>query len=728
MLTLKKSSLTGAEQRFSDMVDDIQSSVEELTSMDPALASSVLAIEKLGDVDLVNVNTAMSDLDEVIRAGFSTIELEDMDPMEYEFRATIAAESAILAMDPTAAIQQELIPSAESSGNRSIGALDSSITVRSLARECYEPRNTTSMVGCTCSYNMRATAPDEFVRTVAPLFMINAGDAGIRCVANLLYIQDDAMHEVHGNLIDFNKRSLTRASIDSSILSGSSNKIVPVYRDPGNIDHFMLAANIVPHSVITHGETVLTNPLAIDKAVDLIGISQLNSDLIHGKADLSDQLDAGVTLGALYIGMGAYDEATGIYAGGVLKFNTSAWDTAQFKNVAAGKCIEQALVFNTDSIRINKDTVLTDGASISTISSAIVDDELTVGITMRASGTVNIANGDCVVYGNEFKVNGIYDVNGDELPLDVAPQIAIVDALEMGRGGCRIAGYDIIANPTNLNHRRRGDMVGSECYVEELFVPLLPPITCVKPIGTTNSSEQVSNLVQMLHIRMNNDIVDMLLNTSDILEDYVMNGIPDVRPDILGIGRLFVTPTFIKRPLDVAAEVMGLSSSEREEDVKAVLVMAVRDVTLRLYIDSGLEAARTGLNNGVRTKPTAVIATDSRTASYLYESGDDRLLGDMFNYKIVTSPNQDMIGKIFIFFNEASSGTGTPSCTTFAATAYSSEVVFNLDIPRNGGISTELGVYPRYRSFVVCPILGRIDVSNISDALGRVCNQSGCTP
>jgi hypothetical protein len=146
----------------------------------------------------------------------------------------------------------------------------------------------------------------------------------------------------------------------------------------------------------------------------------------------------------------------------------------------------------------------------------------------------------------------------------------------------------------------------------------------------------------------------------------------------------------------------------------SLLINTIRDMVYTMYTSSAYKAAADAMFDGAAPKPLIIIGTDPTIARYLTLVGDTRTFGDQFDFKIVSTLDSRLSGKIFVTLGcEQAYGSGTPNPLHFGAMAWSPEATVMMPITRNGAISHELTVSPRFRHVTNLPILGVLTVTNI---------------
>ena len=128
--------------------------------------------------------------------------------------------------------------------------------------------------------------------------------------------------------------------------------------------------------------------------------------------------------------------------------------------------------------------------------------------------------------------------------------------------------------------------------------------------------------------------------------------------------------------------------------------------------------------------PKVIIATDEPTAAMLLlQIGETRLLGDRYEYEVVTTNDDRWRVK-----NEADgswtrrlqwvlkvegSEEGSYCVLNWGNHFWSPIMVTNINIQRNGSTSKELAVQPRNAHICHCPITGLIWVKGITDLVAN---------
>jgi hypothetical protein len=140
----------------------------------------------------------------------------------------------------------------------------------------------------------------------------------------------------------------------------------------------------------------------------------------------------------------------------------------------------------------------------------------------------------------------------------------------------------------------------------------------------------------------------------------------------------------------------------------------------RLYRDSEYQAAADALAGGVAAMPEVIIGTDPVIARYITVSGDLRTLGGEFGFRVVSTLDSRMKGKIVVAFaNKDGSQNSQPHPLNFGNMVWAPELVLKANLSRGNTYSRETVVQPRFLFVVNTPIMGVIEVANIPDTLNK---------
>ena len=239
---------------------------------------------------------------------------------------------------------------------------------------------------------------------------------------------------------------------------------------------------------------------------------------------------------------------------------------------------------------------------------------------------------------------------------------------------------------------------------------------------TDTDAADLAVLVSTTHARTSNEAVTTLFETADRLSEYVAargNDYDEIPPELFGVARMLVLPTFHKAEVDLTTIVQSVSSHEKEKDISSEILLQVKNVAYEMYRDSGFQAFVESGAAGVTGNPTILIGTDVYTSRFIIVSGDNRTMGPDFAYKIVTTVDDRMQGNIAIAFGYPELSKGEVNPAHFGNMLWAAETVLVLQMNRNGDVQRETTVQPRFRHIVNVPVLGWIVLKGLPEVIAR---------
>lgn len=685
----------------------------------PDVAKAAMAMESMSSDKQFQLNTAVSNLSNVIDTCLKTLPGFG--------KLNVAQESAAIAAGIMASAPQSYFTKPiHTAGNLQAAATGTNTTVignsgingamesRAFAMEAFDNKENKNAMVYSVAYNMQAARQDEFGEAFFPTVTVTPDNVGFMVSVRLIFVQDEVRRELNGSLDKFGRKNVIKAVIDSTILRNDQTRIVPIVRTGGGANdstiNFVAASDVSPYTVTLDTQPVLTAPLAVGKKFSLLGLSQTAALLATGILDSTDAIDSAVRLSSVYVKIAA--DANNPAA--VVKFNVDKLPRTDFNYAVQGNTRLLQLNFETDALRVISTTKKIDGSAVPQFA-ALTDHTVRLSSTMF--GSVLQDKGDTVVNTGDLSIAKATTVDGQIMDLTAGAGASIASIF----AGATVIGYDLVAYRTNSNRRQRGQLIDTQ-YVNHLYtVPLLPPITALRPVGDTeaNDSSLLSALITTTHIRTSNAAVGALLDARDFLKDFVSSSdLATDAPEILGVARYLVSPAYAEDTLDTAAQIDSLKSADRAEDMVALIINKIRDMAYRLYTTSGYKAASDALFDGAAPKPMVIIGTDPILNRYLTLNGDMRLLGEYFDYKLVSTLDNRMTGKLIITFGmETSYNSGVPNPMHFGSMAWKPELTLMMPIVRNGATTMELTVQPSFRHIVNLPVMGSLNVVGIENII-----------
>ena len=723
-----KSSLFSGSRRNTASLSPVHSIVENLQNEKNArgavvtgtVAAASISLEGLTDQRTqMELQTAVENLETMIQSAVKGVRgYANLSVSQEE--AAIAAGVAAYAIKPYMSRDVSAAALSKFANDNTVvighGMATGQSEQRAIDMQAFDEKENKNAMVYSVAYNMQAARQDEFGEAFYPTVIVTPNNVGFSMSIRMMYVYDEVRRDLSGSLNKFNRKNVIKAVIDPTILRNDQTKIVPVYRKSNpaaaqDSDRFF-AADVGTTTVLLDNEPVVTGALAVGKKFSLLGISQTEALLATGVQDQTDAIDSSVRLASIYL------KIKGTVAGqptfNVIRFNVEKLPLSDFNAAPQGNTRLLQLNFSTDSLYLTKDHLAVDGAPAPLLNQLGTN---TVRLSAQLFGSVLQDKGDTQVTAAPVEVAKVTDDSGNVL--DMASGVGLTVASVFA--GAEVVGYDLLAYRTNSNRRQRGQLIDTQ-YMNYLYtVPLLPPVTALRPVGETetNDSALLSALITTTHARTSNAAVTALLEARSFLREYTntKDSINDA-PEILGVARYLVTPAYLEETLDCEINIDSLSTSDRTVDLQNLIQNKIRDMAFRLYVSSGYKAAADALYDGAAPKPCLIIGTDPILARYLTLNGDLRLVGETIDYKLVSTLDNRMTGKIiFSFGMEPSFNSGVPNPMHFGNMAWKPELTLMMPMIRNGSNVMELTVQPSFRHITNLPIMGSLDVLNIEKVI-----------
>lgn len=630
------------------------------------------------------------------------------------FQLEAATLSGMLATNP----KQFLSTKPKSVGNDAIvmvsGVADSFMDRPQVATEAYDERDNRNAQLFSIIYNLLASRQDEFGETFFPTIVVNPNEVGVTLSAKLFYVFNDFKRSVTGSLANYARKSVIRAYADAEILKNEMTRAIPVLRNGGgqddNSDKFVPVADVPAWTVaVGGGISVQTGAVKVDTKIDLIGISQTNELLNSGIMGPSDALDTYIKLEAVYV---KFTDGTNT---DVVRIQVDEKPGSTFTYAPQGNYRRMLLAMDSDALVLDASTKdVTGNAPASLPELATHKARLQLSI----SGNVSLDKGDCLVSGGTMGLVALRNAS------DMLVSGATFNTLAGKVAAAEVVGYTLTAFRANSNIRQRGQLLDSQVEYRVIPVPYRSPLSIIMPVvnasGDDNSALQT--LITTTGIRVSNEAVSALLRAQVSLASYapVADANGDL-PEINAFGHLYVKPVYFTETIALEATVDSLKSHEKIKDIRAALVEKIRYYANEMYRSSEYKAAAAVLTGNTGFKPTVIVGTDPVIYNYLQSDGDLRTLGETFDVRIVSTLDHRVAGKIFLSFGVFDSARNTGiNPLNFGNMLWSPELTVVMPVSRDGQVSKELIVAPRFLHTVNLPMMTMLEVSGLPEVTGKV--------
>ena len=736
MLFDKKRYNTSTRQ-LDHLVDNIRMMVNSDVNINPRVAKTAIATESFTDSDLMELNSSVNNIRgtiegicESLNLSTPTLSNSKLDGLGLEAYQNYTVSPAQIDAGTAAAIisgdirgfLNSKIKGATAKGEYEhvvgFAPADSSSTrsnIFSLSNESYNEHSLKEATIYSIAYNMQASRQDDFCETFFPTIVITPDQVGFGIVISLIGVFDDFKHKLTAERAAFIRRNIVHSVVNPNILKNDLTRLVPVYRSGDNADKFASASDITPRTVDLEGIKILTQPYKPNVEINVIGACTTDDVAAAGLMDITDTIDTGVVLENIYLKVQNSDKSKK----DILRFNVSTLHLSNFTETPQGMSQTMMLLFKTTSLLVNRNTLQNDGSALNALAGVKTGD-YRFRLATTITGSIRLDSGTLELLPGKITVSRIINAANEPVDKSDGGVAELVTALE----NAEIIGYDIKAYRVNNNRRTRGQLITTWEYTQKYNVFLRSPITALSPINSSGeyNTNDLNALITATRIRTSNCAVGTLIDAATYMSEFIdARDEEDECPDILGLGGMYVRPTYFLEDIDVNESIDSLKSHERAADIQAVLVNKIRDYVFRMYRDSEYKAAADILSGGIGPMPTVIIGTDPVISRYLQINGDLRTVGGGFNVKIVSTLDIRVAGKMFITFATFDeSRNTTPNILNFGNHLYSPEITIQVPITRDNAISNELAVQPRFLHVVHLPIMTVLQVNGISDSLNKV--------
>ena len=709
--------LSGRKVVSLDPIADLTAKISQISSSrsfnDEKIAQYAISTESLGNDQeqiLVNIYNNIESTVKTITQDFG-LAVED-------FQLESATMAGIFATNPGAVLASKPRSFGSDVTVLTPNVADGFMERPQVSLEAYDERDNRNAQLYSIVYNLLASRQDDFSETFFPTIVVNPNEVGITLSVKLFYVFNDFKRSANGALANYARKNVIRAYADAEILKNELTKVVPVLRSGGgaddNTDKFV-STSLVPSWSVALGNSIVvpTGALKVDQKVDLIGISQTNELLASGIMGPSDSLDTYIRLDSVFLSVTG--DVGGVATTEVIRLSTEGLPASTFTYAPQGNYRRMILTLDTDGLVLD-DATLTVAGTQPALLSELTNNKARVQLTIN--GSVSLDKGDGMVNRGSMALVTMRNAAG-QLVTGTA-----FNALATKLADAEIIGYTLTASRANSNIRQRGQLLDSQIEYRSIPVPYRSPMSVIMPAVNASGDENsaLQNLITTTGVRTSNEAVTTLLKTQSILAGYnpVANANGDL-PELSAIGHYHVNPVYFSETVNLSTTVDSLKSHEKIKDIRAALVEKIRFYANAMFRDSEYKAAAAVLTGNTGFKPTVIVGTDPVLFNYIMADGDLRTLGETFDVKVVSTLDSRVKGKIFLSFGvfDASRNTSV-NPLNFGNFLYSPEMTVAMPVSRDGQVSKELIVAPRFLHINVLPVLTVLTVSNLSEVTGKV--------
>lgn len=576
-----------------------------------------------------------------------------------------------------------------------------------LGLENYNEKSQRDFRVVTVGYNLEASRQDEFAERLYPTTVINPVEGGVVQVLPYIAVMKDVYHAVSGAKLLNEEVNMVEAYRDPSILDDNCTDLIPAVDPDGTNLKFFTDPALIPHHVVTNEQnmSVTTGPLKPNVKIDLMGNSNANLLINKGMLDISDTIDPSGRLKALYVK----------FDGKVIRFVVDRLPTAVFQPGLIGDTRIAKLDFITEDLVVGADTKAIDG-SVSAQMQELVNRKWTARVSVTFTGHVSTSRGDARYGAAGIEIDRIVDEDRKLISIEAGDGKTLVDAI----GELEVVGYDLDVKFTNTNRRQRGHLLQTRAIQFRHPIPMHAPVTL--PMSTMDEQgpgDVVKALTVNTNIRNSNNAVKRLLNYLAQLKEVVGNGYD--RPKfgaVEGALSIMMRPTYREGSLHLPDHIDTLKSQDRWQDVCSTILNFAKGILFPAYRESNIEAAFRVISGNQDEKPMFIFATDKEIGNYLMTQGDDRTLGAILEYDLVTTNNELFDGKLVIVPTRKNPTEN--DILSFGQFFYVSTVIADLPITRGGQqVTREIAAVPFNLHVNNIPFAINLTITGLEEVMGK---------
>ena len=576
-----------------------------------------------------------------------------------------------------------------------------------LGLENYNEKSQRDFRVVTVGYNLEASRQDEFAERLYPTTVVNPVEGGVVQVLPYIAVMKDVYHAVSGQKLQNEEVNMVEAYRDPSILDDNCTDLIPAVDPDGSNLKFFTDPAVVPHHVVTNEQnmTITTGPLKPNVKIDLMGNSNANLLINKGMLDISDTIDPSGRLKALYVK----------FDGKIIRFVVDRLPTAVFQPGLIGDTRQAKLDFITEDLVVGEDTKAIDG-TVSANVQELVNRKWTARISVSFNGHVSTSRGDARYGTTGIEIDRIVDEDRKLISITDGDGKTIVDAI----GELEVVGYDLDVKFTNTNRRQRGHLLQTRAIQFRHPIPMHAPVTL--PMSTMDEQgpgDVVKALTVNTNIRNSNNAVKRLLNYLAQLKEVVGNGYD--RPKfgaVEGALSIMMRPTYREGTLHLPDHIDTLKSQDRWQDVCSTILNFAKGILFPAYRESNIEAAFRVISGNQDEKPMFIFATDKEIGNYLMTQGDDRTLGAILKYDLVTTNNELFDGKLVIVPTRQNPTEN--DILSFGQFFYVSTVIADLPITRGGQqVTREIAAVPFNLHVNNIPFAINLTITGLEEVMGK---------
>lgn len=569
-------------------------------------------------------------------------------------------------------------------------------------------------VGASIDFNLQAARQNDEWEHMFPTVTLDPSEIGMEVDINLLYVHQQVRHAMNRkDNMPYKRRNIMDAVTDPTVFDDNTIKFHPYFKEDPTGDYreyFVPETLKQPTFPVSDSHSVRTNPLRFGTGEKpLLSLSAHPGSTSATSRDETDEFDPRFRMQDLFVLISGQAQDPAKDEGQLVHFSTLNLPKSAFQLAQEGN--RRTLLLHFREARFNLTGARKDVAGNEVVALGDVKDgEYMVTFTVEVNAEINLQDGIEKHARAFLTIEKIYDKDGTEFDTKSGPGKTLLESFKLTPYA-----YNWAATLSNANRRSRGTLLDNQAEAERYKTTLQSPITMQKPVnsGAAPEESQVANLILAARMRNNAQAGTKLLNYEETLAEVYAGHVNKYEvASIEGVGRWYVHPWYEKKTFDAKTQVSALQSSDIPGQLRVAILNMLRDQVNRAFLESRFEPALQVYSKYTVNRPTVGILTDPVLRNWLWMQGDTRALGDGFNFYIDHTYDERFLDTIRWYFSTTTEGF---HALHFGAFLWVSELVTATSMSRDSRIADELTVQPRCEHIVNCPIMGRIDVVNLSE-------------
>lgn len=573
-------------------------------------------------------------------------------------------------------------------------------------------------IGASIEFNMQAARQNPEWEHMFPTVTLDPSDIGMEVDINILYVHQQVRHTMsRKDNAGYKRRNILDSVTDPHVFDDNTIKFYPYFQEGDNASYrefFVPEALHEPTYPISDSHAVRTNPLLFGTAAKpLLSLSAHPGSVGSSTRDETDEFDPRFRLREVFVLVSTAEEDQSKLQGKLVKYSTLNLPKAAFQAAQEGNARTMMLMFRDSRFTIDGAKLDVTDAEIPALAE-LKNGGYRVTFTMRVNAEVNLQDGIEKYSEANMEILNIVDKDGVEVDMTKGPGKVVLDTFKL-----KVVAYNYDNTLSNANRRSRGTLLDNQVEIERLKTTLQSPITMQRPVnngGVAPEEDQVANLILAARLRNNAQAGTKLLNYEEALKDVVKAHIHkyDVA-NIEGVGRWYVHPWYEALDFNADEQIAALKSSDVAGELRSALLNMLRDQITRAYRETRFGPALQAYTKYAVSVPKIGILTDPVIRNWLWQAGDNRTLGEGFEFYIDETYDDRFVDTIRWYFSTTEDSF---NALHFGAFLWIPELVVTTSMSRDNRIADELTVQPRCEHVVNTPILGRINVLNMHKYIG----------